>query len=89
MSDWLKIPVEDLPREIPAAQRELLGITERELQVLQLLCLGKSNKEIGRAINCSPRTVESHRTHIRLRTRCENVLQLAIFADRMFRQESS
>ena len=37
-----------------------LGITVRELQVLQQLAKGGSNKEIARALSCSPNTVKTH-----------------------------
>jgi len=39
-------------------------LTERELQVVQLLAEGKSNKEVAGALGVSTRTVESHRNHI-------------------------
>jgi len=43
------------------ARREL---TQREFEVVQLLAEGKSNKEVGAALNVSTRTIESHRNHI-------------------------
>jgi DNA-binding NarL/FixJ family response regulator len=39
-------------------------LTEREVQVVQLLAQGKSNKEVAAALSVSTRTVESHRNHI-------------------------
>jgi len=36
------------------------GLTERELEVLRLLATGKSNKEIGRALFVSERTIDRH-----------------------------
>jgi DNA-binding NarL/FixJ family response regulator len=39
-------------------------LTEREIQVVQLLAEGKSNKEVAAALGVSTRTVESHRNHI-------------------------
>ncbi|MEL7536290.1 MAG: response regulator transcription factor [Pseudomonadota bacterium] len=41
------------------AQREL-GISERELTVLELLSSGQSNKEIARSLKVSPNTVKTH-----------------------------
>src|SRR5205807_2290973 len=43
------------------ADREL---TPREMEVLQAVALGKSNKEIGVAFNISEATVKVHVTHI-------------------------
>ena len=37
---------------------------ERELQVLRLICAGRSNREIAAALDLSVNTVGVHRTHI-------------------------
>ena len=42
--------------------RDLL--TEREFEVLQLLCQGLTDKEIGQKLTISPRTVNGHLSHI-------------------------
>ncbi len=53
------------------------GLSEREAEVLRLIALGHTNKEIGEQLFLSVRTVESHRAHIqqklRLQTRAELV----------------
>lgn len=41
-----------------------LGITERERQVLQLLAVGRSNKEIAARLGLSPNTVKTHVAHL-------------------------
>lgn len=41
------------------AQRAL-GISRRELQVLELIAAGRSNKEIARRLDVSPNTVKTH-----------------------------
>jgi len=43
-----------------AAAQASLGITERELEVLQHLAAGRSNKEIAGRLNLSPNTVKTH-----------------------------
>ena len=40
------------------------GLTAREAEIVRLVCARKSNKEIGRALNISPRTVSTHLTNI-------------------------
>jgi DNA-binding CsgD family transcriptional regulator len=40
--------------------REALGISGRELEVLELLAAGRSNKEIARRLDVSPNTVKTH-----------------------------
>lgn len=43
----------------PAAVASL-GLSPRELEVLQLLAAGQANKEIARALGVSPNTVKTH-----------------------------
>lgn len=40
------------------------GLTERELQILQLLAFGQTNREIGKELFISPDTVKTHLEHI-------------------------
>ena len=40
--------------------QETLGISDRELEVLELLAAGQSNKEIARRLEVSPNTVKTH-----------------------------
>lgn len=46
------------------AQRKLAALSPRELEVLDLLATGGSNKEIARQLAISPRTVEIHRANM-------------------------
>lgn len=39
-------------------------LTVREVEIVQLLAEGKSNKEVAAALGVSTRTIESHRNHI-------------------------
>jgi len=41
-----------------------LGISKRELEVLEALAAGQSNKEIARTLNISPNTIKTHVAHI-------------------------
>jgi DNA-binding NarL/FixJ family response regulator len=45
-----------------------LGVTSRELEVLLLLALGLSNKEIAARLFLSPRTVERHLANLAVKT---------------------
>jgi DNA-binding NarL/FixJ family response regulator len=39
-------------------------LTQRELEILKLICDGCTSKEIGEQLFLSPRTVETHKTHL-------------------------
>ena len=56
-----------LPREIAAQLAESMAqpeLSQRELQVLKQMALGKSNKEIGQVLYISEHTVKNHVTAI-------------------------
>ena len=48
------------PFERNVAALKSLGISRRELQVLEALADGQSNKEIARTLAISPNTVKTH-----------------------------
>ena len=47
-----------------AARERYAQLSEREREVLGLIVAGLTNKEIGRALALSPRTVETHRANL-------------------------
>lgn len=53
-----------LPFEVNSKEMEALGISERELEVLQLMSQGMSNQEIGDALFVSLNTVKTHAARI-------------------------
>jgi DNA-binding NarL/FixJ family response regulator len=59
-----------------------LRLTQRELEVIQLLASGKSNKEAAADLGVSPRTVESHRSRIMRRLNFRSFSDLVRFAVR-------
>ncbi len=58
------ICVEAVQSSTPLAPPTSTSLSERETEVVRLLALGKSNKEIGRALHISPRTVQNHTLRI-------------------------
>lgn len=61
-----------------ATRARLTALTEREQQVAQQVALGRSNVQIGAALNCSPATVKAHLTNLYTRLGIDNRVQLAI-----------
>jgi DNA-binding CsgD family transcriptional regulator len=49
-----------VPFEPNVKVQATLGVSERELEVLQLLAAGRSNKEIARQLDVSPNTIKTH-----------------------------
>lgn len=58
------------------------ALTTRELQVLQLIVDGKSNKEIAEHLDLSPNTVGAHRANIMQALRIHNTAGLVVYAIR-------
>ncbi len=51
-------------------------LTQREREVLGFIVAGLTNKEIGRALDLSPRTVETHRANLFAKLHAESLAQL-------------
>jgi FixJ family two-component response regulator len=51
-------------------------LSEREREVLSLIVGGLTNKEIGRALRLSPRTVETHRANLFAKLEAESLAQV-------------
>ena len=59
-----------------AARERYAQLSEREREVLGLIVEGLTNKEIGRALTLSPRTVETHRANLFAKLEAESLAQL-------------
>ena len=56
------------------------ALTEREIEVLKLICQEKANKEIADALNIAIRTVDFHRSNIYKKTQTQTSAGLALYA---------
>lgn len=59
---------------------ERLNLTSREIEVLDLICKGMTNKEISEKLFLSTKTVESHKSSLFHKTDTRNTAGLVIFA---------
>lgn len=64
-------------RDVKEPEAEL---SEREIEILLLICSGLSNQEIGDQLFISKRTVEKHRANIHSKTNCKNTAGLVMYA---------
>jgi DNA-binding NarL/FixJ family response regulator len=55
-------------------------LTEREIEIIQLVATGLSNKEIADRLFISPRTVDTHRTNLMRKLEVNNVAGLVRYA---------
>jgi DNA-binding NarL/FixJ family response regulator len=59
-----------------------ISITQREREILELICEGLSSMEIAEKLFLSERTVENHRANLLDKTGCRNSLSLVLYAFR-------
>ena len=58
------------------------GLTQREIGVLQLIAMGRNNREIAQVLEISPNTVANHVRSILEKTYTANRTEAAAFANR-------
>ena len=75
MDPRLALPAGERPAKLPA-------LTTRELEVLQLIVLGKSNKDIAVVLGLSANTVAVHRSNLMQALGTHNTAELVVYAIR-------
>jgi DNA-binding NarL/FixJ family response regulator len=61
---------------------EPIQLTEREIEVLQLICEEYSSEQIAEKLFISKRTVDTYRQHIYEKTHCKPIVSLIKFGIR-------
>ena len=72
--------------EIAALASRLAELTDRQRQVMELLIDGLSNKEIGKRLGISPRTVETYRAFVMAKTGASSLAELVKMSVKMLKQ---
>jgi len=62
-----------------SAATESHSLTKRELEVVEWVVAGKRNREIGKILACSPRTVQKHVQHILYKLNLETRTNICIW----------
>jgi DNA-binding NarL/FixJ family response regulator len=55
-------------------------LSDRELEILELIGKGREVREIAKELHLSPKTVETHRSHIKEKLNLRNARQVVRFA---------
>jgi two-component system nitrate/nitrite response regulator NarL len=55
-------------------------LSEREIEIMDLICLCKSNKQIASILSITERTVEFHKTNIYKKTKCVSGPDLVLYS---------
>jgi two-component system response regulator DctR len=66
----------DNTRQLDALERHSAELTTREREVIELLLQGYTNRQTGKNLGISPRTVEVHRQHILRKYKVRSIAQL-------------
>ena len=64
----------------PKSKEPQAELSEREMEILILICQGMSNQEIGDKLFISKRTVDKHRANILEKSDSKNTAQLVVYA---------
>jgi DNA-binding NarL/FixJ family response regulator len=75
----LDILIEDRVKKVPS-EESVSGITEREIQIIQLVARGNSTQRIAQELNLSPHTINSHRKNILKKLKIKSPAELVIYA---------
>jgi len=65
------------------------SLSDRELEILELIGKGRDVREIARALHISAKTVETHRAHIKEKLDLKNARQVARFAVQWLENQST
>ena len=77
-----KVPEENLSKT-SAVTTDEFHLTKKEIEILRLILLGKTNKEISLELNKSKRTVETHRFNLMKKMNVKNLIELSVKASKL------
>jgi DNA-binding NarL/FixJ family response regulator len=65
---------------IDSIKNDIISLSQREKEILQLICQGFKSNEIAEKLYISPRTVDNHRNSLLFKTNSKNSAHLVMFA---------
>jgi DNA-binding CsgD family transcriptional regulator len=66
-------------KSLPDAKAKNAAITNREIEVLRLLAVGNSSKQIADILQLSQKTVDNHRQNMLHKTKCNSTAEVVVF----------
>ena len=79
--DWIEEKVGGMPGSLPQDDEEVFEpLTPRQMEVLELVTRGLTNKQIALRLGISHQTVKNHMTAILRKLRCQDRTQAAVYA---------
>jgi len=79
-NELLRKIINRIGRKTKENAAEKITLTERELEILQNICLGLNNEEIAKKFFISAKTVKRHKANLLEKTMCKNTPSLILFA---------
>jgi DNA-binding NarL/FixJ family response regulator len=79
-NELLRKIINNFGKKSPVKQPDNLGLSVRELEVLQEICQGLNNEEIAEKLHISAKTVKSHRSNLLEKTGSKNTPALILMA---------
>jgi DNA-binding NarL/FixJ family response regulator len=79
-NELLRKIINNFSRKNVQKSTENAGLTDRELEILQQICLGLNNEEIAQKLFISATTVKTHRSNLLEKTGCKNTPALILYA---------
>lgn len=67
----------------------MIALTDRETDVMRLICEGLTAQGVGEVLGISSRTVEIHRRNAMLKLGARNQTQAAVLFDRAQREQAA
>jgi DNA-binding NarL/FixJ family response regulator len=64
-------------RDGPLVEDPIQRLSNRELEVFEMIGQGKTTKQIARHLDLSPKTIEAHREHIKTKLELRNAAELS------------
>ncbi len=82
VAGWLLSRNRSGEKAVNEAKSRIDALTPREREVFQLLAVGKSNKEVAKALEMSLGTAKKHRENLQRKLDCHSAAELALLAIR-------